>query len=221
MIDYDRYLAIPDLVDRAVAFATDVHGAIDHRRKYTDEPYVTHPLAVADIVRTRPHTPEMVAAAVLHDTVEDTFATLIEIAYLFGFTVAQLVDGLTDVGFPWKGNRAARKAMDREHTAQARPGAKTVKAADCLHNGRDILANDPHFAVGFFREIKLLSDEALEGADPVLLAEVRAMVATHLDQIETDARARRAERQAAHKASVAEALVRKRAKAQAAQGAGS
>lgn len=213
MIDYDRYRAIPDLLDRAIAFATDVHAAVDHRRKYTNEPYITHPLAVAEIVRRRPHTVAMLVAAVLHDTVEDTFATITDIAYLFGIEVALLVAGLTDVGFAWLGNRSERKAMDRAHTAAAVPGAKTVKCADCLHNGQDILANDPHFAVGYFREIKLLSDDALEGADPVLLAEVRAMVATHLERIETEARARKAERQAAHAAREAEALARKRAKA--------
>jgi hypothetical protein len=210
MIDYDRYLAIPDLYARAVAFATDVHGAINHRRKYSGEPYVTHPLAVADIVRRRPHTVVMLVAAVLHDTVEDTFATLYDIAYLFGFEVARMVADLTDVGFPSLGNRTTRKALDRAHTAAAQPGSKTVKCADCLHNGEDILANDPHFAVWYLREMKLLCDEPLEGADPILLAEVRAMVATHLGRIEAEARARRAERQAAHAAREAEDRARKR-----------
>ncbi len=218
MFDYDRYLAIPNLYERAVAFATDAHGTIDHRRKYTDAPYITHPLAVAAIVRSRPHTLAMRIAAVLHDTVEDTFATIFDIAYLFGVEVAKLVSDLTDVGFAWLGNRTQRKAMDRAHTAAAHPDAKTVKAADCLHNGYDILANDPHFAIGFFREIALLSDGPLDGGDPVLLDQVRAMVADNLARIEREARERKAERQAAHKAQEAEALARKRAKAQAAQG---
>lgn len=51
------------LPDRALAFATRAHGAIDHRRKYTGEAYIVHPIAVAEIVRSVSHTEEMLAPA--------------------------------------------------------------------------------------------------------------------------------------------------------------
>lgn len=191
MIDHDRYLAIPDLFARAVAFATDMHGAIDHRRKYTNVPYIQHPLAVADIVRRRPHTLAMLVAAVLHDTVEDTFATISDIAYLFGIEVAQIVSDLTDVAYPWLGNRTARKAMDRAHTAAARPDSKTVKCADCLENGWDIATHDVNFAVVYLREIASLAAGPLEGADPVLLEEVRTMIRREQPRVEAFAAERR------------------------------
>ncbi len=215
MFDYGRYLAIADLEARAVAFARDAHGSIDHRRKYTDAPYVEHPLAVAEIVRRRPHTPAMIAAAVVHDTVEDTLATIQDVAYLFGIEVAWLVDGLTDVARPWQGNRAARKAVNRMHTAAAAVGAKTVKCADGLDNGRDILEHDPDFAVAFFREIALLCAGPLDGADPVLLAELRELVAAALPKLEAAQQERQAARRDAHAQQVAEARERKRAAGQA------
>ncbi|VDZ55823.1 bifunctional (p)ppGpp synthetase II/ guanosine-3',5'-bis pyrophosphate 3'-pyrophosphohydrolase [Serratia odorifera] len=60
------------LVERARRYATKAHAAIDQRRKYTNAPYIVHPQAVVEIVRSVPHTDEMLAAAWLHDTVEDT-----------------------------------------------------------------------------------------------------------------------------------------------------
>lgn len=86
-----------ELEARAHAFATDAHGDIDQRRKYTGEPYIVHPIAVAELVRSVPHTPEMIAAALLHDVVEDTPVTIEGIETEFGARVAELVGWLTDV----------------------------------------------------------------------------------------------------------------------------
>ncbi|WP_274872826.1 HD domain-containing protein, partial [Serratia marcescens] len=58
------------LAERARRYATKAHAAIDQRRKYTDDPYIVHPQAVMELVRSVPHTEEMLAAAWLHDTVE-------------------------------------------------------------------------------------------------------------------------------------------------------
>lgn len=60
-----------DLEERAREFATEAHKSIDQRRKYTNQPYIVHPLTVAELVRTVPHTEEMIAAALLHDVVEE------------------------------------------------------------------------------------------------------------------------------------------------------
>src|ERR1700749_4267236 len=113
-------------------FATRAHARVGQVRKYSGAPYIEHPAAVADIVRSVPHTEAMLAAAWLHDTVEDTGTTLDEIRAGFGDEVAELVEMLTDVSRPDDGNRAARKKVDRRHSARASAAAKTIKLADLI-----------------------------------------------------------------------------------------
>ncbi|GAG42563.1 unnamed protein product, partial [marine sediment metagenome] len=61
-----------NIVFKAEKFATRKHAEINHVRKYTGEPYINHPKEVVEIIKTVDHTDEMLAAAWLHDTVEDT-----------------------------------------------------------------------------------------------------------------------------------------------------
>lgn len=148
---------------RAKEFATRYHASIDQRRKYTDEPYINHPAAVVELVRSVPHTEAMICAAWLHDVVEDTPATLDEVEREFGSEVAALVEMLTDVSKPGDGNREARKAIDREHTAKASPSAKTIKLADLIHNSRSIAERDPDFSKVYLKEKALLLEVLQEG----------------------------------------------------------
>ena len=154
---------------RAKEFATIYHASIDQRRKYTNEPYINHPAAVAKLVRSVPHTEAMLCAAWLHDVVEDTHCTIDEIERVFGFEVAAMVEMLTDVSKPSDGNRAVRKAIDREHTAKASPQAKTIKLADLIDNTRSIVERDQNFAKVYLAEKALLLDVLQEG-DATLLA---------------------------------------------------
>ena len=131
------------MLDRVLEFATAAHG--DQKRKYTEDPYINHPIAVAEIVKTVPHTQEMVAAALLHDVVEDTHVTLDQIRDAFGDEVAELVSWLTDVSRPEDGNRRTRKELDRLHTANAPADAQTIKLADLIHNTASIEKHDPGF----------------------------------------------------------------------------
>ena len=101
-------------VERARVFATAAHAAVKQVRKYTFEPYIVHPAEVASIVATVPHTNEMLAAAWLHDTVEDTGVSIAAIRMEFGNEIASLVEWLTDVSKPDDGNRAHRKAMEEK-----------------------------------------------------------------------------------------------------------
>ncbi len=78
-----------ELFDRAVMFACEKHSG--QRRKMSDAPYFVHPMEVAAIVSTMSDDQELLAAAVLHDTVEDAGATLEEIAERFGKRVSLLV----------------------------------------------------------------------------------------------------------------------------------
>jgi (p)ppGpp synthase/HD superfamily hydrolase len=150
-----------------MVFAYEKHTEVNQVRKYSRRPYIVHPAAVAEIVRSVPHTPEMLAAAWLHDTVEDTKATLEEIRYVFGQEVYKLVEMLTDISKPEDGNRRIRKEIDRQHLAKASPAAHTVKLADLIHNSDSIIEHDPGFARVFMREMRELLKVLKEG-DPIL-----------------------------------------------------
>ena len=161
--------------ERARVFATAAHAAVKQVRKYTFEPYIVHPTEVASIVASVPHTNEMLAAAWLHDTVEDTGVSIVDIQKEFGNEVASLVGWLTDVSKPEDGNRAVRKAIDREHTAMAPAAAQTVKLADLIANSRSIMAHDPAFAKIYLEEKRMLL-KVLTRGDATLMARARSIV---------------------------------------------
>jgi (p)ppGpp synthase/HD superfamily hydrolase len=161
-----------DIIEKARRFATEAHRRIDHRRRYTDQPYEVHPGAVAALVASVTDDPHMIAAAWLHDTVEDTPTRLEDIAREFGPDVAALVEALTDVSQPGDGNRATRKAIDRRHLAAAPPRAKTVKLADLIDNMQDICRHDPRFARVYLAEQRALL-EVLGAGDGRLLRQAR------------------------------------------------
>ena len=163
------------MVERARVFATAAHAAVGQVRKYTFEPYIVHPAEVASIVRSVPHTDEMVAAAWLHDTVEDTDVTIEDVRAEFGDKVAELVGWLTDVSKPEDGNRAVRKAMDRAHSAAAPAEAQTVKLADLIANTRSIMKHDVAFAKTYLEEKRLML-EVMDKGDATLLAIARKNV---------------------------------------------
>jgi hypothetical protein len=164
-----------ELVTNAKIFATQAHRRINQLRKYSSQPYDVHLKAVEELVRTVTDDTEMIAAAWLHDVVEDTPATLDEIERTFGSSVAALVEQLTDVSRPSSGNRGARRAIDREHTARASSRAKTIKLADLIDNCRDICKHDRRFASTFLAEMAALL-EVLGDGDPRLYRKAVAVL---------------------------------------------
>lgn len=164
-----------DLERRAEEFATAAHARAGQVRKYTGDPYIEHPRAVVALVRSVPHDESMLAAAWLHDTVEDTGVTIDEIRDEFGHDVADLVAWLTDVSQTTDGNRKARKAIDRAHTAKAPPRAKTIKLADLIDNSRSIVERDPKFALVYLEEKRLLLPH-LKSGGPTLWDMASAIV---------------------------------------------
>ena len=150
-----------DLVTKAREFATQAH--VGQKRKYSGQPYIVHPIAVAELVATVTEDQEVIAAALLHDTVEDTPVTIDEIEARFGPRVASLVSDLTDVSRKEDGNRAARRAIDRAHTALASPDAKTIKLCDLIDNTRTIVRDDPGFARIYMAEKRLMLEVLKEG----------------------------------------------------------
>jgi (p)ppGpp synthase/HD superfamily hydrolase len=105
----------------------------------------------------------MIAAALLHDVVEDCEVPLKELYRLFGGDVAMLVYWLTDVSTGVNANRAVRKEIDRLHIALAPPEAMTIKLADLIDNTKSIVAYDPGFAKIYLAEKRLLLDVLKEG----------------------------------------------------------
>jgi len=137
---------------RAALFAARRHAAVGQVRRYTGCDYITHPAEVAEIVRGVGGHEAQLAAAWLHDVVEDTGTTLAEIREHFGAQVALLVEMLTDVAPASAGNRQTRVAINRAHTAQASPDAKTIKLADLISNTQSIVQHDPAFAQRYLHE---------------------------------------------------------------------
>ena len=152
-----------DLTIKAELFAFAAHAAIGQDRKYTGDAYIVHPVAVSALVKLVGGTDEMIAAALLHDVVEDTDIRLCDITASFGYAVADMVSGLTDISKPGDGNRATRKEIDRQHLSIQSPDTKTIKLADLIHNSYSIVKHDPKFAKVYMAEKKLLLEVLTEG----------------------------------------------------------
>tara|TARA_A200000159_G_scaffold83110_1_gene76864 strand:+ start:1220 stop:1729 length:510 start_codon:yes stop_codon:yes gene_type:complete len=161
------------IIDKAKMLAGKAHkGQV---RKYTGLPYIVHPIEVANILQTVNHTDDMVAAALLHDVVEDCDYTVEDIANEVSPAVAKLVEGLTDVSKPEDGNRAVRKALDKDHLAKQSAEVQTIKYADIISNTQDIKVNDPSFAKVYIEEVKALLD-VLDKGDKTLYAKAKEIV---------------------------------------------
>ena len=143
-------------IAKAARFAAEAHK--DQKRKYSGDPYIIHPLRVAERVAKTGAAPYVIAAAMLHDTVEDCGITLLEIRKHFGPMVEKLVEQVTEISKPEDGNRAFRKAMDRDHLAQCDTDGATIKLSDIIDNTEDIAANDIDFAKVYIPEIELCLD---------------------------------------------------------------
>lgn len=114
-----------------------------------------HCEAVAHEVARRGGSDSLIAAAYLHDVVEDTNTTLDEIRDQFGFTVADLVDELTDKftkeEYP-ELNRIERKRRECERWKKCSEQAQLIKLCDLIDNTETIVKYDPSFAVVYLRE---------------------------------------------------------------------
>lgn len=161
------------LIYKAKNFAERVHA--EQVRKYSGEPYAVHLREVAGYCAEVGCRDEVVAAAWLHDAKEDQGVTDAEIRELFGDDVARLVDEVTDQSKAEDGNREARKAIDREHNGRASPEGKTIKLADLISNTKSIAMRDPHFAVTYLREKRLLMPLLTDG-NPELYQRAMALL---------------------------------------------
>lgn len=126
---------------KAIEFAADKHRR--QRRKDAEaSPYINHPIAVATVLAAEGDVSDeaTLLAATLHDTVEDTQTTFVELEEHFGPEVAGLVRELTD---DKSLEKAERKRLQIEHTRESSIRAKQVKIADKICNVRDITVSPP------------------------------------------------------------------------------
>ena len=129
------------IVLEALAFAAHKHR--DQRRKdAAASPYINHPIALANVLvrEGAVSEPEVVAAALLHDTLEDTQTSPGELRTAFGERVARVVEEVTDdKSLP----KTERKRLQIEHAAAISREAKLVKLADKICNLRDMADHPP------------------------------------------------------------------------------
>lgn len=128
-----------DLLDRAIIFAVNAHAGTERRGK--GYPYIVHPLEAVEIVATMTSDQELLAAAALHDTVEDTDVTVEQIRSEFGERVASLVADESDdmpEGVSLEDSWRSRKQSAIDRLAKASHDAKIVALGDKLSNMRAI-----------------------------------------------------------------------------------
>lgn len=126
-----------NLIEKAIIFAAKAHEG--QYRKSTNIPYITHPFAVGMLLQQSNCSDEVIAAGILHDTVEDTAVTFDELVENFGVEVARLVQAASehDKSLPWE--------VRKQHTIDALPNASLeeiqVITADKYHNLSSIRAD--------------------------------------------------------------------------------
>jgi guanosine-3',5'-bis(diphosphate) 3'-pyrophosphohydrolase len=156
----------------ALAFAAEKHR--DQKRKGEEaSPYINHPIEVARILAAEGGVtdPIVLAAAILHDTVEDTTTTHAELIEHFGRAIADVVAEVTDdKTLP----KSERKRLQIEHAPHLSDEAKRVKLADKIANIRDVAARPPQWwplerRQQYFDWAKEVVD-GLRGVDPALEA---------------------------------------------------
>jgi myo-inositol-1(or 4)-monophosphatase len=128
-----------ELLDRAIVFAVQAHAGTERRGK--GFPYIVHPMEAMEIVATITPDQELLAAAALHDTVEDTDVTVEEIRAQFGERIASLVAAESDempAGVSEEDSWHARKKAAIDRLAAASHDAKIVALGDKLSNMRAI-----------------------------------------------------------------------------------
>jgi len=135
----ERIEIMGELLNKAIVFATNVHAG--QFRKSTDIPYILHPVEAASIVGTMTTDDEILAAAVLHDVVEDTNTTVEQVKELFGDRVAHLVASESEnkrENLPAESTWKIRKEETLAHLKTAPLEVKMITLGDKLSNIRAI-----------------------------------------------------------------------------------
>lgn len=126
-----------NIVEKAIILAAQAH--VGQTRKSSDIPYITHPFAVGMLLQQTKCTDEVIAAGILHDTLEDTSITYEDLTEQFGTSIANLVRAVSepDKNLPWE----ERKQHTIDMLKYASLGEIQIITADKLHNLRSIRAD--------------------------------------------------------------------------------
>ena len=161
-----------DLANAARLFANGGHQRIAAHRNPRLQSQELHLKSVAQIVASVTQDEETIAAAWLHDIVEDTSVTIDDVDRMFGATVAKIVAELSGAVRPGRLNRAARSAFQKNHFAGVSAEAKTVKIADLIDTTRDLNKNDPASLSEYLAQASELA-QILDGGDTRLLSRLK------------------------------------------------
>jgi PAS domain S-box-containing protein len=161
-----------DLIQAAKLFAiSNCHRIPMGSNPVLQSPEV-HLKSVAQIVSSVSQDANMIAAAWLHDILEDTGVTINEVERRFGTTIAGIVDELTLLSHGASGSRAVRLALAKEHLADVSAGAKTVALADIIDTSRYLYKNRLAALTEYAAEAKELA-HVLEGGNERLVGRLR------------------------------------------------
>lgn len=152
--------SISDIFLAARFAALKHHGQL--RKGEDPEPYIVHPIEAAQLLSEVGGVtdPDILIAALLHDTIEDTDATEEEISELFGSRVASIVVELTDdMSLP----KEQRKLLQQEHAPSMSPEAKQVKMCDKMSNIFDLVSNPPDWSAEQMIEYVEWGERVFEG----------------------------------------------------------
>ena len=172
------------ILNKVRDFADQAHGK--QLRKYTPDRYIVHPVRVMELLKEHTLEIPVLAAALLHDVLEDTPVTKDDMRIFLGTLmntsmveqtiklVIELTDIYTKEEYPqW--NRRKRKSLELERIAKTSSLAQTIKYADILDNCKEIVAHDRHFANVFLFECKRLLD-VIDKGDEELYKKAKEVV---------------------------------------------
>ncbi|UCE35464.1 MAG: bifunctional (p)ppGpp synthetase/guanosine-3',5'-bis(diphosphate) 3'-pyrophosphohydrolase, partial [Deltaproteobacteria bacterium] len=148
----DYPAADTNLIEKAYVYSAKVHKG---QARLSGEPYLSHPLEVAGILANMKMDEVTIAAGLLHDTVEDTLATLEDIEYLFGKEVATIVDGVTKISKIHFLSKEVQQAENIRKMILAMASdirVLLVKLADRLHNMQTLGFQTPEKQEAIARE---------------------------------------------------------------------
>lgn len=161
-----------DVLEKVKQFADNAHG--EQMRKYAPDRYIVHPIRVMELCREYDNRLPVLAAALLHDVLEDTEVKAQEMmdflqsvmTYGAARETLNLVKELTDVyvksAYPqW--NRDKRKGLERERIAKTSKTSQTIKYVDIIDNCKEIVSHDRHFAPKFLKECRSILQVANKG----------------------------------------------------------
>lgn len=183
-------MTLTDQQQSLLEFVKQAHSG--QVRKYTGEPYWTHPLAVAEVVSKYDDTPGLTEIALCHDLFEDTAiqreqlkAELIRLDYsqILRIFILNGVEALTDVmtseTYPFM-NRAKRKDYEAHRLSKISGHFQTVKYADLIHNTSSIVENDKGFAKKYLNEKRQMLNLMRNGNMNLFIACYKSLVDAEL-----------------------------------------